>query len=398
MKLSTSMSFFASCPVLLEDLLEQELITHDAKIVEKVHGGVLFKSNIVVAFNVMLYSRIASRIYLGLAHFKFRELSEMQEAIKKVWLDKYLELNQTFKITTIVERGTALADSPDFINLKAKDAICDFYTDKYQRRPSVNKENPHQQFLLHLSENQQFLEAKFYIDLCGTPLSHRGYRQNGHEAPMRENLAAAIVLLSGWKPAEESFIDGMSGSGTFLIEAALYAANVGPSFKRLRSRMPFTLLAQPWFVEHKEISQKILGIMEETKEKNIEKIKNLKVEIIGIEKSPHNVELLKQHLEMMKLSDKVKVVQGDFLAKKYEAKKNGVLVLNPPYGHRLEEENLEELYYQIGETFKKNYTGFRSYLFTARHDLRKKISLKTSKKIPLRSGNLDCRLLEYLMR
>ena len=217
--------YFASCPRGLEAILSSELTTLGAEDIKVVDGGVKFESSIEVMYRANLTSRIATRILSRVANGDYKTEEDLYNAALNVKWTNLFDVSHGIKVSTTGVKCPL--KSLDFMTLRIKDAICDQFRSQVNTRPNVEIRNP--EIRIHL-----YLEANYfdlYIDTSGQPLYQRGFRKSSVDAPIRENLAAGILALSGWQPGD-SLLDPMCGSGTFLIEAAMIAMNQPPGLKR----------------------------------------------------------------------------------------------------------------------------------------------------------------------
>ena len=269
--------------------------------------------------------------------------------------------------------------SLDFVTLRIKDAVCDRFREEGALRPSVSVRDPDVRIHAYLTQNQYQL----YLDTSGAPLYQRGFRDVSVIAPLRENLAAGIIMLSGWKPGTP-FLDPMCGSGTFLIEAAMMAVNQPPGLKR---GFGFQQLKSFDEMLWKKIETEAIAKM-----KPIEFL-----EIYGSDMDLRAVRVARHNLKVAGLEEVAKVMQSDFI-KLEPPRSEGVLVTNPPYGQRIgEDEDLKEVYPVWAKHMKESFGGWDTYFLTADLEMPKDMRLKPSKKTPLFNGALECRLFEIKM-
>lgn len=413
-------TFFASCPTGLEGLLDKEAesLGINNKNIKK--GGLEFEAFHLAGLKFLVQTTISSRVYIKITAFEFNSNEEFYENVKSQWWHLLMSTRATFKVSTLFDKESKIVlQNSLFYSLKAKDAIVDQIREKKGERPYVDKENPDYSFLIRIEEkaNKKSSHPSFfaiiYLDLTYRPLSDRGLRRpvspDGfnddftHEAPMRENLAQGIVRLTEWSPQTEMFADMTCGSGTVILEAIYYAAHLPGSFlslkKYLEGRLlPWTFLEHNWWKElkaEKEFKKWCQELLE-TSEKNIHSLPPN--HLLANDYDPRCVELTKKSLKALGASNVVSFLNEDIKTATIPDSLKGVVFFNPPYGKRLNnEDDLEELYYQIGENLKNNYKGHRAYILTSESNLRKKISLRTSQRIELKNGNLDCRLICYKM-
>ena len=369
--------FFATCPRGLEALLVDELMAQQASRIVTTEGGVSFDGNLETVYRVNLYSRIATRILSRVGQGTYATEDDIYKATFKLNWPSWFKVDQTIRVK--VTGVKCPLKSLDFVTLRIKDAVCDRFREEGVLRPSVSVRDPDVRIHAYLTQNQYQL----YLDTSGAPLYQRGFRDVSVIAPLRENLAAGILLLSGWKPGKP-FLDPMCGSGTFLIEAAMMAINQPPGMKR-------------------SFGFQKLNSFDETlwKKIEIEAIKKMKsvefLDIYGSDIDLRAVRVARHNLKVAGLEEVVKVMQSDFV-KLEPPTSQGVLVTNPPYGQRIgEDQDLKEVYPVWAQHMKQSFGGWDTYFLTADLEMPKNMRLKPSKKTPLFNGALECRLFEIKM-
>lgn len=398
--------FFASCPMHMEEQLLQEITNLGIAETELARGGVEFTTTPFRALKVVLYSRLASRVFKEITNLNFMDEKEIYPSARQFFWEKVMRVDNTFKISTLLDSKASFSfKNSNYLSLVLKDAIVDHFKDLNGNRPNVDLTNPQISFLMRIEgRGRKDLPWKgiVYIDLCGNALSNRGYRQSGHEAPLRENVAASLILHSGWNPSEQTFTDPMCGSGTLLIEAALIAGNIPPTYLRVletveNRRTVFPFQRQTWYqrdVKLKEMFEKELlkihGQLEE-------QFNNISEHLLfGSDIDMKVIHVAKKNIRAARLEHHITLMQADATKVRPFSDQTGVVMCNAPYGERMgTEEELGELYYQFGENLKANFKGFSAFLLTSSTDLRKKISLHPNAKIPVMNGNLECRLLRF---
>lgn len=406
------LNFFASCPRGLEEVLGREAKEQGIK-GKILLGGISFSCDAERAIDLVLNSRIASRVFILMQSFDMKDELDLYKKAKQNWWHKEFTLDQTFKIKTLFDYNANLSFRNSVaVSQKLKDAIVDQYRDEKGKRPDVDTKTPDVSILLRIEtkidENERIkgFHASIYFDMCGEPLSNRGYRPSGHTAPIRENLAAGILMSIDWNPKSEPLIDIMCGTGTFLIEGALMANDIPPSYIRIHRALKndqtaFDFLKHNWFTKNKMleaiIKDKIVRLDEDV-DKKLDKFHPDDQQFWGSDISGKAIDIAKKTVE---LSDLPFRMFGLFPKTALsvlppERTTSGVIICNPPYGERMgTDEELETLYHDLGENLKKNWKGFRAYILTSKPELRKKISLQTSKRIPVWNGSIECRVLEY---
>lgn len=409
--------FFASCPTGLEPLLAQEIKNLPHQNLEITSGGVHFQAPNNSALELMLCSRLASRIYKKAYQFEIKVEKDLYFFAKEIKWKALFDLEQTFKITVQQSKNSkgerSLFKSSMFLAQNLKDGIVDkFRLDCNGERPDVNKETPDMNIMLHVVPNINPHSIKetctVLIDMCGAPLSQRGYRDTNFSAPLKENLAAGLVLLSGYT-GEETFFDPMCGSGTIIIESLLIKGNIPPSYIFVHD-----LIERPdetvwdfqnhnWFKKDKYLLdawKKLVAQYHEKAKEGFENLKKNKVKTFASDSEKYAINACKYNLNASDLSEYLELYQEDAtqidLNSKDESITGGIIITNPPYGERIgEEQDLPKLYHEFGENLKNHYKGFKAYIFTGNLPLIKKISLRTSKKVILYNGAIESRLVEY---
>jgi len=369
--------YFASCPRGLEAILSGELTALGAGDVKVVDGGVKFESSTEVMYRANLTSRIATRILCRVANGNYKTEDDLYNAALNIKWANLFDVSHGIKVSTTGVKCPL--KSLDFMTLRIKDAVCDQFRTQVNARPNVEIRDP--DIRIHL-----YLEADYfdlYIDTSGQPLYQRGFRKSSVEAPIRENLAAGILALSGWKPGEP-LLDPMCGSGTFLIEAAMISVNQAPGLKR---SFGFENWSNFNSVRFKNIKSEY--------QSNIKPV--VFSHIYGSDEDLRAIRVTKSNLEEAGLKSAVELSCksfNDIVA----PTKGGVLITNPPYGVRIgEDEDLAKAYPLWASTMKKKLSGWRTYFLTSDLRMPKLMRLSPSKKTPLYNGALDCRLFEIKM-
>jgi len=369
--------YFASCPRGLETILLGELTALGAEDIKVVDGGVKFKSSTEVMYRANLTSRIATRILCRVANGNYKTEDDLYNAALNIKWANLFDVSHGIKVSTTGVKCPL--KSLDFMTLRIKDAVCDQFRTQVNARPNVEIRDP--DIRIHL-----YLEADYfdlYIDTSGQPLYQRGFRKSSVEAPIRENLAAGILALSGWKPGEP-LLDPMCGSGTFLIEAAMISVNQAPGLKRSFGFENWSNFNSVRFENIKSEYQS-----------NIKPV--VFSHIYGSDEDLRAIRVTKSNLEEAGLKSAVELSCksfNDIVA----PTKGGVLITNPPYGVRIgEDEDLAKAYPLWASTMKKKLSGWRTYFLTSDLRMPKLMRLSPSKKTPLYNGALDCRLFEIKM-
>lgn len=364
-------SLFVTCPRGLEAPLSQELEQLKCQDIRAVDGGVACKGGMEQVYRINLHSRTASRVLLRLTKSGYRSEQDIYKAAKNIRWTDWFDLEQTFKVK--VEGKRAQVKSLDFVGLKIKDAVCDVFRDACDARPSVGKIRPDIRIHAFIDER----DIQIFIDTSGEALFKRGYRQDTGEAPMRENLAAGLLLLAGYD-GSQPFQDPFCGSGTIVIEAAWIATRRAPGLMR---RFGFEKLknfdAALWKkLQHEAETQ----------------IRPAPAPISGSDNDRYMIRAAVANAQAAEVDTFIRFEVKDAQDSRPNGE-GGILISNPPYGVRLAEvQALQALYPQLGAWLKQHYAGWLAGMFTGDRDMPKFMRLSPKRKIPLYNGNLDCRL------
>ena len=367
--------FFAPCPRGLEAPLANELRAQDAQFVAPAEGGVAFSGPRELAYHVNLESRLASRVLWQVAHGRVRDENELYALVRGIDWKKHFKVERTLRVD--VAATASPLSSLEFATLKVKDAVCDRFRDDSGKRPSVDKQRPDVRVHAYLTER----EATIYLDTSGEPLFKRGWRHDTDAAPLRENLAAGLIALSGWTPGTV-FLDPMCGSGTIAIEAAALAADRAPGLTRT---FGFQKLA--WFDG---------PTWQRIRQRARDRVRKAQgVAIVASDLDPHALDRTRSNAAAAGVSEWLAIEQADMLMRGAPAPA-GVLLANPPYGVRLHDEHaLSAFYPRLGDALKRNFAGWAAFFFTGDMRLAKLIGLKPSRRTPLWNGNIECRLFRF---
>ncbi len=360
----------------LEGVLAEELKALNAQDVEVGRRVVTFKGDKETMYRANFCCRTALRILKPIYKFRASDADELYEAVMKFDWDKVLSPSQTFSIDSTVFSEDFRHSK--FVTYRVKDAIADFFNDKYNKRPSIRLTNADVMFDVHISGNEFTLS----LDSSGESLHKRGYRVAQTEAPINEVLAAGIIKLSGWD-GKSNFVDPMCGSGTFLIEAALIAANINPGV--FRNSFAF----ERWPDFDQELFDSIYN--DDSKECDFE------YKIYGSDISPKAVAIAERNIKSASVGKYIDLQVKSIQSIEEAPEGGGIVVTNPPYGERISVEDMEALYASIGERFKKVFKGYNAWVIGYQEELFDKIGLKPSLKFPLLNGALECELRQYVI-
>jgi len=369
-------SFFATCPRGLEEVLARELDACSARGTRPAGGGVHFEGDLATGYRANLRSRIASRILWRVADAAYANDQDIYEAALAVPWSERFHVGRTIRVDVAAIRSPV--KSLEFVTLRVKDAICDRFRADTGGRPDVDTRVP--DVRVHA-----FLDARsvtFYLDTSGEPLWKRGGRVRTGEAPIRENLAAGILALTGWQPGEP-FLDPMCGSGTFLIEAAGVALGLAPGSRRAFGFEKLTGFDATLWRRLRD-------------EARASELPRATLPIHGADLYGAELAKARAAIDGAGFAGVIQLKQANVLELSPPAAA-GVLVANPPYGVRLgEDQELAAFYPKLGDALKARFAGWRCYIFTGDASrFAKLVGLKASRRIPLFNGPLECRLLEY---
>ena len=369
--------YFATCPRGLEALLVNELKASNAKDIKPTDGGVGFAGELSVCYHANLHSRIATRILMQAGQGKYATEDDLYQAAYKLNWPNWFDVRHDFMVK--VTGVKCPLKSLEFATLRIKDAVCDKFRQVVDSRPYIDTKTPAVRIHAYLTADSYV----YYVDTSGDALYQRGNRKASIEAPLRENLAAGILQLSGWQ-AGQPLLDPMCGSGTFLLEAAMMALDIAPGLRR-----------DFGFEKLKNFESDTWKKIKNTALKNAKPVTFQK--LYGSDSDLRAVRVAKQNLTEAGLNDAVQLAQTN-ITEVVPPADSGVLVANPPYGVRIgEDEELALLYPKMGEALKRKFAGWNTYFLTNDLRLPKLMRLTPSKRTPLFNGPLECRLFEIKM-
>ena len=383
-------SYFCPCPRGLEAALAEELneiaaITGTLKVHNQVPGGVHCSGLLTDAMQVNLHSRIASRVLMRLAHTSYVNENDIYDlALAQHWED-WFAIQHTIRIDVTMIKSPLR--SLEFTTLKIKDAICDRFRDLCGERPSVDTKTPDMRIVGFLDPRHFTL----YLDTSGDALFKRGWRLETGDAPLRENLAAGLLRVSGWKPGM-MLMDPMCGSGTIVIEAAQMLAGIPPGSRRSFAFEKFNSFKP---AEWQAIKASIKpNPMPSTPT------------IFGSDISGDAVTMTRNNLSQAGIPFEIPLKQIEAQEVKPPSDVPGILLTNPPYGERIgvrgdstvpEDDMAVAFFSAFGSTLKNRFAGWKVLLFTADLGLPRLLRLKESKKTPFFNGAIECRLFRFEM-
>ncbi|MBK9389919.1 MAG: class I SAM-dependent RNA methyltransferase [Bacteroidetes bacterium] len=368
------MRFIAKTLYGLETVLARELADLGASNIETANRAVIFDGAKDLLYEANYCSRTALSLLMPVAEFRIKSKDDLYKGCLKIKWEGLMDEESTFSIVPVV--NSPLFTHTGYAGLVVKDAVADYFRNRNGKRPSVNQNDPDLLINLHISNDRVTVS----IDSSVVPLFKRGYRLEQTAAPLNESLAAGILLISGWN-AKSVLLDPMCGSGTIPIEAALIACSIPPG--KFRRSFGF----QRWKDYDEDLFNKV-------KEKAEGRIIGSPVDIYASDISPEAVKLAEANIRRAGLADVIKVQVSDF--KDFKCiDDQGVVVMNPPYGLRLNPDELDAIYGMIGSTLKHSFSGNTAWLITSNRESLKKVGLKPAQKHILFNGALECLLLKY---
>lgn len=361
----------------LEDILAKELTDIGALEVSAGRRMVSFKGNLETLYKANFCCRTALRILKPIHKFIAPDTDSLYDMVKEFNWESVLSVDKSFSIDSVVNSDEFTHSR--FVTYRVKDAIVDWFKDKYgqDKRPMVSVTDPDVIINVHVSGERVTLS----LDSSGESLHKRGYREAQTEAPINEVLAAGIILRSGWN-GDKPFVDPMCGSGTFLIEAALIAANIKPGL--YRKNFAF----QQWPDYDADLFDQIYN--DDSAEREIT------CPIIGADISPKAIEIAQRNALGAAMGKYIELMVKP-LSQWTEAPANGIVVTNPPYGERITTDDMEGLYNALGNKLKNVFKGYQAWIIGYRKEYFDAIGLAPSLKLPILNGSLECELREYII-
>lgn len=383
-------SYFCPCPRGMEAALAEELgeIAQQSttmRVHNQVPGGVHCSGSLTDAYRINLHSRIASRVLMRMGQRSYNNENDIYDLVLEQPWEDWFGVHHTIRVDVTAVKSPL--KSLEFTTLKIKDAVCDRFRDQFNKRPSVNTREPDMRIVGFLDQRNFII----YLDTSGEALFKRGWREETGDAPLRENLAAGMLRVAGWKPGVPLF-DPMCGSGTILVEAAQMVQGIPAGSRR---RFAFEKFAnfdrEAWAALKAEIKPNPLP-SEPT--------------IFGSDISGDMVAMTRHNLKIAGILFDVPLKQIEAQHVSPPTSQPGILLTNPPYGERIgvrgdstmpQDEMAVSFYSALGTTLKQRFAGWTAFLFTADLQLPKLLRLKESRKTPFFNGALECRLFRFDM-
>lgn len=376
--------WLATCPKGLELLLAEELQAIGAEGIKETVAAVHFKGSKEVAYRACLWSRLANRVLKPLHSFMLNESDDLYNQCNEIPWETHFSAAQSIAIDFI---GTSrLIDNTMYGSQRVKDAVVDRIRRIEGERPNVDTKNPD----IRIQVRQHKGRVSVSLDISGESLHRRGYRTGQGSAPIKENLAVALLLRAGWPAMIEeggALLDPMCGSGTLIIEGAMMAADIAPGM--LRESYGF----DQWLQHDAELWQTLVDEAHQRKASGLEK---LDLDIRGYDANPRVLEYTTKNIENAGLDDHIRLAHKPIDQFGKPTAERGLLLTNPPYGERLGEvEDLIPLYQKLGTVLQKNFHGWRAAIFTGNLDLGRETDLSPTKQYSLFNGTIPCKLLIF---
>lgn len=388
--MTSRLSLYATCPKGLESLLAEESRHLGAEVVRETVGGVHLGAALPMAYTLCLWSRLANRVLLVLDRFAADDAQTLYDGVRSQPWDEHLPVDGSFAVD-FSGSGRGI-DNSHFGALKCKDAVVDCFQDRYGRRPSVDKAAP----ALRINARMRKGQVTLALDLSGDSLHRRGYRTEGGAAPLKENLAAALLLRADWPGMAArggALIDPLCGSGTLLIEGAMMAMEIAPGL--LRRRWGFS----GWLGHVPALWQEVL---EDARRRRERAMAREWPEIRGYDASGRAVAQAEANIERAMLRGRVRVLRrelSEFVRPTHRPLSTGLVITNPPYGERLgDEASLVHLYRHLGDSLRREFVGWQAAVFTGNPELGKRMGLRSHRQYQLFNGSIPSKLLLFDIR
>lgn len=381
----TDLHFFATTPKAMEDILVAELKQLGAKNVKAALAGASFEGTIETAYRICLWSRIANRVLLTLSTFSVTSQEDLYTGIYKINWFEHMSPDDSFAVS-FNAKGSKAINNTHFGAIKVKDAVVDQMRKKFNKRPDINISQPNIRINVYLHNEL----ATLSLDLSGESLHRRGYRDISITAPIKENLAAAILYRSQWQDIAAqggSLVDPMCGSGTLLLEAAMIASDYAPGLQQKQ----FGFFH--WKRHDPIIWQTLIDEAQKRKLAGLQKLPT----IVGFDQSRRAINAALLHIENAGLQNKIHVERRDISeASAAESWQAGLVACNPPYGERLgDKEETAELYREFGQVLKNQFLHWQAAMIISDPELGFRLGIRSQKPITLFNGPLECKLLRF---
>lgn len=383
-------TFYAVCPFGIEPLLAEEIsrLGADPDLIKPGRGGVQFAGSTELAMAACLQSRLASRILMRVAASEYWDSRDVYELAKKTKWERWFGPDATFRVDATAHRCPL--ESVDFAALRVKDGLCDRFRELAGRRPDVDRRSPDVRIMAHFT----FDRVSFYLDLAGEALFKRGWRLEHGEAPLKENLAAALLAISGWSP-EKPLVDPFCGSGTIAIEAAQQAVGMAPGLNRRFAFEKLEGFDMDVWTEMKEDARAAVNLHAPLL------IRASDISSLVVEKAEENAR--RAGLGALLDDGRLQFAQGDARGvlppELPEGVSPGLVIANPPYGEQSNPKSasIRSMMGHVASNLKAHYAGWTAWLLTSDRTLPGQMHLKESRKAVLFNGPLECRFFRFDM-
>lgn len=376
-----------TCPLGLENILAQELEALKLTQIKLGEGQVKLTTDLEGMYRACLWSRVATRVMLPLANFDIDSADDLYDHVKKVDWSEHMTATATLAIDC---HGTNHSiRNTQFGAVKTKDAIVDYFMEQSGERPSIEKQQPD----IRLSVRIKRARVTVSLDLSGESMHRRGYRQQGAMAPLKENLAAGLLMRAGWdKESFDYLVDPMCGSGTFLVEAALMSLNIAPGLRRRYWGF------KGWQQHEHTLWQRLTDLA-----KNEQKAKNeLDLRFVGTDREQKAIAASREHIKRAGLSDVIEVSMSPFqefdfgFSNEANEAQKGLVITNPPYGERIgDEAALAGLYRDLGTWAIEQHKNSLLFMLTSSESLAKQLPLRLDKSTRVLNGGVECRAYRF---
>jgi len=391
----STLQLFLPCAAGVENLLADEVhrltgLAGDDLLVGR--AGVVVRASWREALRLNLHSRLAQRVLAQLSHTPYRAEQDLYEAAGAIAWEAWFTPRQSFKVEVTAQHSPL--KSLNFATLRIKDAVADRFRDRGGARPDVDTQRPDVRVFAHLTSTH----CTIYIDTSGEPLFKRGWREDKGEAPLKETLAAAMIAASGWR-GEVPLYDPCCGSGTIPIEAAQVACNIAPGIRR-----PFGF---------ERLLPHQAHVWAQLKEEARAAERAAPVTVFGSDVAFRMVDFARRNAERAGVAQALQLRGGDALQRQPPTESPGVMLVNPPYGERIETagmagrvqrgreraqvEGEADFFAQLSAHWKKNYAGWTAWVLTPDLKLPSRMRLKESRRVPMWNGPIECRLFRFDM-
>ncbi len=379
--MSTQHQFHATTALGLEEILAAELRDLGAQDATPGPAVVTFSGDLALGYRACLWSRVASRILLQLATVNAGDPDALRQGVRDLPWMRHLSPDGTLAVF-FTGRGGAITHSNYGAQL-VKDGVVDRLRDDTGRRPSVDRDSPDLRLAVHALGDQ----ATISVDLTGRALHRREWRREIGAAPLKENLAAGLLLVAGWPEiaaAGGGLLDPMCGTGTFLVEAALMASGTAPSV--------LWAVDAPggWLGHDRDLWRDLVREVRERDGRDSKKIPP----IVGTDRDRGMVRASLRHVDTSGLKAAIHIERRELGDVEAPGDKPGLVITNPPYGERVGEmEQLGALYASLGDKLKQGFPGWTAWVLSGNKELGKRLGLKVTRRVPVLNGPLECRLL-----